>query len=555
MRRRRRRGGAPVGTGAALLALALLALSLLFAGYDEPDAHHLVLDPRPAALAVGLAGALALLALAGVRLGRAARAFLALAVLVAALVALVDAVSPGLLGRRVELYWDLRHLPSLAGLLVDSAGTWRAAALLAAGAALLAALWGAVMAALAALVHALADRRLAFATAAASAALLGSLLLPADETTRPVATHAAAAIGHHATTLYRAWQIATGRDNPYSAALAAPPPAVPDFQRLTGRDVYLVFVESYGTVVLDRPDFAAALGPAFDRFEERVAHAGFALLSHRILSPTYGGGSWLAHGTVASGVELSDQFLYGLLLASGRKTLARYMEDVGYRTVAVMPGMKTPAPDDAFWGFERRLYAADLDYTGPEFGWFRIPDQVTLRRVAELAAARDGRPLFLEAVLVSSHTPFAPVPPYVADWADAGAYATVADETWRRVYAQPDWSHLERPYLESVAYDLDCLAGWLERLPGDALVILVGDHQPPAFVGGARQPWTVPIHLLSRDKALLQPFAALGYTAGVRPMQPPPSPRMADFLRDLLAATSGSVFHREDAEEGGAAAN
>ena len=65
---------------------------------------------------------------------------------------------------------------------------------------------------------------------------------------------------------------------------------------------------------------------------------------------------------------------------------------------------------------------------GPRFGWFDIPDQYTLRRFAAHELTPGHAPLFAQIVLVSSHTPFAPVPPYLADWSDAGAYKTVAAE-------------------------------------------------------------------------------------------------------------------------------
>jgi hypothetical protein len=541
-----------MGASLLLVAFGLGTLFLLFSPYDEPDAHRLFLDPRPGAEAVALATALALLAFLGRRIGRAGRAVLAAAVLAIASVGLLDAALPGLFGRGIEVYWDLRHLPSLTGLLVDSVGPLRAAAIFAGAAVGVVVAWGAVLLALSALQRGFADRRLAASGAAAGLILLGVGFAFENAETRPLGLHAGASVRHHAASLYRGWQIASGRANPYSAALGAPALPQPGLARLAGRDLYLVFVESYGTAVLDRPDFAAALAPAVDRFERSVGGAGYALASHRILSPTYGGGSWLAHATIDSGIEVSDQFLYRLLAGTTRKTLPRYMEAAGYRTVDVMPGMKTVSDEDAFWGFEKRLYAADLGYDGPEFGWFRIPDQFTLRRIAEEAAAGDGRPLFVQAVLVSSHTPFVPVPPYVADWSPGDLYAGVTGEEWRRIYGPPDWARLDKPYLESVAYDLDTLAGWLERLPGEALVVLVGDHQPPAFVAGARQPWTVPIHVLSRDHSLVDRFAALGYMPGARPTQAAPWPRMADFMRDLFDAASADkpIMAREPLHDG-----
>jgi hypothetical protein len=530
----------PPGFWPALGALGLggVILALLFSPYDEPDAHVLFLDPRPAAEIVALIASLAFLALARVPFGRIARWLVAVVVFVALLLHLVDAAMPSLFGRNLELYWDLRHLPSIAGMLLESAGLWRTLAAFAVAALVAATMLAIVAGSIALLARGLQHRRVAAGAAFISLALLGATALVPDEPARPLALHATGSLGHHVATFYRAWQIATGRDNPYSAALAAPQLDQPDLARLAGRDVYLIFFESYGTVVLDRPDFAAALAPAFARFEASAARAGMTLLSQRILSPTYGGGSWLAHGTLASGVRVTDQFFYRLLTGGDRKTLPRYMQEAGYRTVDLLPGVRTPFASTRFWGFEKSLYAADMGYTGPEFGWFRIPDQVTLRRAAEFGASGDGRPLFLRAVLVSSHTPFAPVPPYVADWNDAGDYSSVSAAEWERVYAQPDWSHLERPYLDSVAYVLDTLGGWLEKLPRDALVVILGDHQPPAFVSGAKQPWTVPIHVLARDPQLLAPFKAMGYTPGAQPMQRAPWARMAEFMHDFFTAAS-----------------
>ena len=80
------------------------------------------------------------------------------------------------------------------------------------------------------------------------------------------------------------------------------------------------------------------------------------------------------------------------------------------------------------------------------------------------------------------------------------------------------------------------LAGWLQNRRDDGLVIILGDHQPPGFASGAAQPWTVPIHMLSRDPDLLRPFLARGYAAGVMPPQSGAFGGMEGFLADFLTA-------------------
>jgi hypothetical protein len=114
----------------------------------------------------------------------------------------------------------------------------------------------------------------------------------------------------------------------------------------------------------------------------------------------------------------------------------------------------------------------------------------------------------------------------------------VSATAMEEINRQPDWSRLAPEYLKSLGYDFAALGGWLtERLPGDGLIILLGDHQPPAVIGGRREPpWTVPIHVLSRDPDLVAPFIAEGYVPGLFPAQKPPFSGMETFLARFLAA-------------------
>ena len=543
----RRRHFAPAAASAILaIAVASALLLALFLPSSEPENHRLVIDHRPALEIVLLIGAVALLRLLGLHLPTMLRYAVGLLILLAFLLNLADAVMPGSFGREADLYWDFRQIPGLLGLYYRSAGPWRSA--LTAMAAIVAAVAAflLIVLALRLIAWATARRGVALVAIALAVAAVGAWALPVNETA-PVSTALSEQVVRQGRLFYRAWQVAHGNLGSYAAALAAPQRARADLARLKRRDVLLIYFESFGTVALDNPEYRAGIAAALTRFETKLANAGIGLLSNRILSPTYGGGSWVAHGTLASGIKL-DQFLARLLLESGRKSLPRYMAEAGYRTVNVQPGIKNDAAEGGFWGFDKNYYAADLDYRGPEFGWFGIPDQFTLKKFATRESAREERaasgaveqrPLFAQIVLVSSHTPFYPVPPYRAQWSDAGDYVGVTPKEWERIYRQPDWNHLETPYLESLVYDLDVLGDFMiTRVADGALVIILGDEQPPAFISGESQPATVPIYALSKDADLLAPFQALGYRPGAIPEQPPPWRGMESFLPDFLDAFS-----------------
>jgi len=476
---------------------------------------------------IGVAG------LARWRIGRAAQLGLAALVLAAALLQLVAALVQRFLDRGLDLYFDVAQLPSLLGLFTEAFGPWRATAVLSGALLVLLLTLGTLAWSIGVWQKLLTPRASAVALVIVAAVSAGALRWDGIDFAAP------REIAEQASRFYQAWAVMAGIDHRYDAELAHPAPAGGDLAQLKTHDVLLIYVESYGTVVFDEPRYRNTLAPALAQFGAAAKAAGYSIASSRLVSPTFGGGSWLAHGTLASGLKL-DPFLYRLLTEGNRKNLARYFEDAGHRTVAVMPGIKKPWPEGAFWGFERSYYAADLAYRGPGFGWFDIPDQYTLARFAAAELGPGHQPLFAELVLVSSHTPFTPVPPYVADWNDAGAFRGVAPEEWARIDRPPDWSNLEKPYLQALAYDLETLGAFLARLPGDPLVIILGDHQPPGLAAGAKSPWTVPVHVLARNPALLKPFRRLGYVDGLFP--PPQTFKgMESFLGDFLAGFSAEA--------------
>ena len=487
----------------------------------------------PVALPVALVF-VGLIGLGRWRLGFVARWLLALLLLLVALLQFADGGVARILDRPLDLYFDLRHVPNLIGLYLDATGRVSGSFVILGIALALLVVWALLASGLGAMAE--AAWRPTMAAGAIVVGLIGLMVavLPLG-VWEPVNRGAATSFGRQVALSWREFAVLHGFDHRYDAALAARQREPGQLPGLAGHDVYLVYIESYGTVGLDDPAYRQILAPAFAEFASTVTAADYQLVASRFLSPTYGGGSWLAHGTMASGVKL-DQLLSELVVNGNRKSLPRYLSAAGYRTVEVMPGIKDPYPEGVFWGFDAHYYAAELGYTGPEFGWFDVPDQYTLREFAARELKPGHAPLFAQIVLVSSHTPFAPVPPYLADWSDAGAFDTVPKADWPRIYAQPDWNDLDRPYLDSIAYDLKTLGHWLAGLDGAPLVIILGDHQPPDLTRGANGSWTVPVYALSRDAALLKPFIAQGFIAGDEPPATDHPAGMENFLGAFLDA-------------------
>jgi hypothetical protein len=430
----------------------------------------------------------------------------------------LEVTAPALYGRPVNLYWDLRHVGNVARMLAEAAGPAATLGLLA---SLLAA------SGIAFVTLRLAWRRLAaaatqplergvlagFAVTLAAAWLAGlSGHAPAPGWLRfslPVSTTLADQLGLSA----RAFAEARAPE-----AVAAPVEAdvAESFAALAGDDVLLVFLESYGSVTLTQPALAARLAGERERLGQVVAATGRSAASATVVAPTFGGSSWLSHLTLLAGRDVTDPGAYARSMQGSGTTLVGDFAAAGYETIALMPGLRQAWPEGAFYRFDRILGADALDYRGPEFGWWRIPDQFALARLD--AAPRAGRPRFVFFPTISSHAPFRPTPPYQPDWARLVGQAPFGAEAARAIAVAPDWTNLMPAYGDSVGYTLQWLAGYLEQRSADALtLVVIGDHQPPAAVSGPQSDWTVPVHVITRRGAVLETLIEAGFAPGLMP--------------------------------------
>jgi hypothetical protein len=315
---------------------------------------------------------------------------------------------------------------------------------------------------------------------------------------------------------------------------------------LRGKDVVIVFVESYGKVAVEQsPDVARALTAG----TSSLGAAGYSTRSAWLTSPTFGGISWLAHSTLQSGLWVSSQQRYDQLLdaePSGTKrfTLARAFSEAGWRTVDVIPANRRDWPEGrAFYGYDEVYDARTLGYAGPGFGYAPMPDQFTLSAFDRLELGRRAQgnrpPVMAEIDLVTSHVPWAPLPRLV-DWTQVGdgsvfnaqaGPATPRDVVWRTT------AGVRAAYGQTVAYSIDSVVSFLRGTHDDNLVVvMLGDHQPVSIVSGAGASHDVPVTVIARDPAVIDRIRSWGWQDGLRPGNAAPVWPMDRFRDRFLTA-------------------
>ena len=444
--------------------------------------------------------------------------------------------STALFGRDINLYWDSRHFSAVGAMLARVASPLELAGVALAIVGIPLAVYALLRWALGRVSQGLAHD--ATRRALAGACLVVVALFTAERLTmQPDATPIMPS-PTSSTYLRQAGMVADillGRDG---QSLGEGPALPADLSAIGGADVLLVFVESYGAVTYDRPAFAQALEPRRARFEEQAHASGLDVVSGFVVSPTFGGSSWLAHVSFLTGIEVKDESTNVRLMAQKRRTLVTALGGRGYRTVAVMPGLQEYWPEGAFYGFDRIYDTQQLAYTGPSFGWWPIPDQFSLAQLDRLELARKDRvPVFAFLPTTSTHTPFSPTPPYQASWARMFTPQPYDEADYQKAWAEPpDWLNLGPSYVHSIDYALATLGGFV-GLPRtrDVVLVLIGDHQPPAVVSGEGAPWDVPVHVVSNRGAMLDALVAQGFMRGMHPRRAPLM-RMHELMPALTAA-------------------
>ncbi len=286
-------------------------------------------------------------------------------------------------------------------------------------------------------------------------------------------------------------------------------------------DIYLIFVESYGSVLYKRPDFRSAYTSLLTELEGKLQDRGWEAASVLSRSPTWGGGSWLAYTSFLFGLHIDNQPQYLALRSryqvSDYPDLGSTLREQGYRYAWVSSidenlNDRAWAKYENFLGPDLWLRHKDLAYDGPQYGWGPAPpDQYVLNYADDLLHKQNDQPLFYVTITQNSHYPWDLPPALLDNWRTFDTMPAQTTTTGDDV----DHADKRRRYLRAIDYELRMLVDFiLNNGDGDSIFILVGDHQPPQ-VSRRADGWETPVHIVAKDPAFLAAFGDYGFTPGL----------------------------------------
>jgi phosphatidylglycerophosphate synthase len=332
-------------------------------------------------------------------------------------------------------------------------------------------------------------------------------------------------------------------------------PAADLLTGLRGKDVIIAFVESYGQVAVQGTSFSAGIDAVLRQSTASLARAGWSTQSAWINAPGFGGVSQLAHSTLQSGLWVNTHQRYADIIASSRFTLSAAFGKAGWRTVSDSPS------DDYYWPIGTSFYHFDkiydrrnVGYHGPTFSYASMPDQYTLAAFQRLELTPGHKPVMAEIDLVSSHTPYAPLPVMVP-WNKVGN-GSIFDPMPARgetpLSIVGNASKERQAFGTSMRYSLQVLTSWVTELNDPNLVlVLLGDEQPGGPISGPGANHVVPISIVARDPSVFRQMSSWHWQNGLMPNPGAPLEPMDAFRNQFLNTFSSAAAQTASAGTAG----
>ncbi len=314
------------------------------------------------------------------------------------------------------------------------------------------------------------------------------------------------------TSLHEADKFKQAKPSPYKNYL--------DYPLAEKPNIYLLFIESYGTIVTESPDLKGSYLQQIKGIEKELSSAGYHTASTYSISPVKGGRSWLAFSSFMSGLKVENQIQYNDLIQKNHSFphMVRYFNKQGYQTYRLSTISNTNSSSlipyertNRYWGFDEWWTYWDFKYQGHPYDVLGgIPDQYAMGYYRDVITKDVEKPKLLFFITMGSHMPWFEPPPIVDDWKELNRPQPGKVQSM-------EGNEIDR-YEKSIQYELELMTRFILEESENSIFILVGDHQPPGMeykITNITHDAATPIHIISKDSMLIQRFNEDGFQKGM----------------------------------------
>ena len=318
----------------------------------------------------------------------------------------------------------------------------------------------------------------------------------------------------------------------YSAVLEKPSTFFTAFDQYDGLklnhkpNIEMISVESYGSIVFEDEELKPIFKPLAELKLTELKQQGYHVASTYSIPPAFAGGSWLSHASMCYGINIENIHLYNLFFKTESnfddyRSLFHFTAKEGYTNILAnaIGGYR----DEIDWTSVKKHYQYDklidaeyMDYTGHRFKFLGVgsvpPDQYSFYRISDIMTKERLAPYFMFFSTLNSHTPFHS-PKTIVDHPLEDAQYTADNEVDPRL-------GVKERYSQAMQYQLNAVTDYINsKEDADTIYVLFGDHQP-GLITKKEIGWDAPIHVISRDKKLIDQFLSFGFQPNMTGIQP-----------------------------------
>ena len=200
----------------------------------------------------------------------------------------------------------------------------------------------------------------------------------------------------------------------------------PPFQMIRKPNFYFLFLESYGSILLNHASMKSYFIRMFNKFEKNLKDNNLEIVSNLSQAPSTSAFSWLCYSTFLLGYRISQHAHYESFLRNpifyNSDNLMRILKNQGYTIGFLNPIKPNPRIKvdytylTPFYAVDQWILYDDLKYTGDSYGFGDSPpDQFSINRGREIIE-KSTTPYALMFLTKNSHSPFSSPEDIAIDW-------------------------------------------------------------------------------------------------------------------------------------------
>lgn len=320
-------------------------------------------------------------------------------------------------------------------------------------------------------------------------------------------------------------------------------------------DIIVVCIESYGGMIYSDAALAADLAQDTTAMQATLAEHDYHIASSLSEAPIFAGGSWLSYTSLTYGTLFNDAYIYDALFSSDSdfgvyESLFHILERNGYSNNLLCPlgGVASRYVDwdsiDRNFRPQQKFDFEKLNYTGDTHRFFvpndlyAAPDQYSLNYAYDSLKAAGAAPVSLFFCTLNSHYPWPSHLEAVDDWRQL-------NQKTGKQNRKPADSNIRGNYVRAIRYQLDYLTRFVaDNADDDIVLIAFGDHQPPVITPEAMGRFT-PLHVIARDKSLLDSFYDHGFSRSINPVDSGGTPIAHQGFLSLFMRALNRAYGRD----------